>query len=218
MSFDEPDVGPLGRASSPRISGQAGSGPADMSTEAWRAVLRQEMRGKRRSLGGRFFLFLLGMSFGLAALLGGFMYGDYYGRQHAQFDNPVLREHYAGQCYQQFSKQLLGETREAIQGAFSNLAKTTKHGGWVSEDERQRGVAKESLLGRGSTDSLASVQGELQGIRLMLQGLSIDPQGAAPLMKRVEQLLSRLEANQIQLVSERCPASARIPRSYGARE
>ncbi len=39
------------------------------------------------------------MTIGIFEILGGFVYGDYYGRKHAQFDNTELRQHYAGQCY-----------------------------------------------------------------------------------------------------------------------
>ena len=31
-------------------------------------------------------------------LFAGYYYGDKFGREHAQFNNPVLREHYIGQC------------------------------------------------------------------------------------------------------------------------
>ena len=41
----------------------------------------------------------LSMTIGIFGVLGGFVYGDYYGRKHAQFDNNDLRQHYAGQCY-----------------------------------------------------------------------------------------------------------------------
>ncbi len=41
----------------------------------------------------------LSMTIGIFGILGGFVYGDYYGRKHAQFDNNELRNHYAGQCY-----------------------------------------------------------------------------------------------------------------------
>lgn len=41
----------------------------------------------------------LSLTIGIFGILGGFIYGDYYGRKHAQFDNDELRKHYAGQCY-----------------------------------------------------------------------------------------------------------------------
>lgn len=41
----------------------------------------------------------LSMTIGIFGVLSGFVYGDYYGRKHAQFDNQDLRQHYAGQCY-----------------------------------------------------------------------------------------------------------------------
>ena len=44
-------------------------------------------------------LFLAGLLIALGGVVGGFMYGDAYGRKHAQYDNPQLREYYSGQCY-----------------------------------------------------------------------------------------------------------------------
>ena len=53
---------------------------------------------KQQSL---FFFSVVAFGFALAVLsvIGGFIYGDYYGRQHAQYDNPRLREYYSGQCF-----------------------------------------------------------------------------------------------------------------------
>lgn len=52
---------------------------------------------KQKSL---FFFSMVSFGFALAvvSVALGFMYGDYYGRQHAQFENPKLRDYYSSQC------------------------------------------------------------------------------------------------------------------------
>lgn len=60
---------------------------------------------KQKSL---FFFSTVAFGFALAvvSIIGGFIYGDYYGRQHAQYDNPKLREHYSSQCFNFINTQL----------------------------------------------------------------------------------------------------------------
>lgn len=63
-------------------------------------------------------LFTLGLLFTLLSLLGlaaGFMYGESYGRKHAQYDNPSLREYYAGQCYSYWDKNVQKTLRLALE-------------------------------------------------------------------------------------------------------
>ena len=59
-------------------------------------------------------LFLLGLLIALAGVVGGFMYGDAYGRKHAQYDNPQLREYYSGQCYAYWENQFKKTVRQAL--------------------------------------------------------------------------------------------------------
>lgn len=59
-------------------------------------------------------LFLCGFVIAIFGLLAGFMYGDFYGRQHAQYDNTQLREHYAGQCYQYWENQFKKTVRQSL--------------------------------------------------------------------------------------------------------
>ncbi len=60
-------------------------------------------------------LFLFGFVIALTGLIGGFIYGDYYGRKHAQYDNPSLREYYAGQCYSFWENQFKKTVRSSLE-------------------------------------------------------------------------------------------------------
>jgi len=60
-------------------------------------------------------LFLFGFVIALTGLVGGFIYGDYYGRKHAQYDNPSLREYYAGQCYSFWENQFKKTVRTSLE-------------------------------------------------------------------------------------------------------
>ncbi|HYX35892.1 MAG TPA: hypothetical protein VE954_22560 [Oligoflexus sp.] len=62
-----------------------------------------------------FTLYLLGFVIALVGLVGGFIYGDYYGRKHAQFDNPTLREYYSGQCYAYWENQFKKTVRTSLE-------------------------------------------------------------------------------------------------------
>ena len=53
----------------------------------------------------------LAMTVGIFGVLGGFVYGDYYGRKHAQFDNNELRQHYRDQS-EEIDQSLSGQSRE----------------------------------------------------------------------------------------------------------
>lgn len=61
-----------------------------------------------------FAFFMLAFLIALAGMLAGFMYGDAYGRKHAQYDNPVLREYYAGQCYAYWETQFKKTVRQTL--------------------------------------------------------------------------------------------------------
>lgn len=55
----------------------------------------------------------------ILGIAGGFIYGDYYGRKHAQLENPELRKYYAGQCYSFMDNQL----KKTLKNAFDKQAK-----------------------------------------------------------------------------------------------
>lgn len=59
----------------------------------------------------------LSMTIGIFGILGGFIYGDYYGRKHAQFDNDELRQHYAGQCYSYIESTLKKSIKSSLDKA-----------------------------------------------------------------------------------------------------
>lgn len=61
----------------------------------------------------------LAMAIALIGVAGGFIYGDYYGRKHAQYENPELRQHYAGQCYSFIDSQL----KKTIKSSFEKQGK-----------------------------------------------------------------------------------------------
>ncbi|MBC7660016.1 MAG: hypothetical protein H7249_09935 [Chitinophagaceae bacterium] len=56
----------------------------------------------------------LAATISILGIAGGFVYGDYYGRRHAQYENPELRQYYAGQCYSYIDNQL----KKTIKSAF----------------------------------------------------------------------------------------------------
>lgn len=62
-----------------------------------------------------FTLYLFGFVIALVGLVGGFIYGDYYGRKHAQYDNPSLREYYSGQCYAYWENQFKKTVRSSLE-------------------------------------------------------------------------------------------------------
>jgi|GEM_PF-6560185 len=51
------------------------------------------------------FMTLLSISLCFLGLILGFIFGDSFGRRNAQYDNPVLREYYAGKCYDYWENQ-----------------------------------------------------------------------------------------------------------------
>lgn len=61
----------------------------------------------------------LSMTVGIFGILGGFIYGDYYGRKHAQFDNNELRQHYAGQCYSYIETTLKKSIKTSLEKSSS---------------------------------------------------------------------------------------------------
>lgn len=69
-----------------------------------------------------FFLATLALAatISIFGIIGGFIYGDYYGRKHAQFDSVELRQHYAGQCYSFMGAQL----QKTIKSSFEKQAKS----------------------------------------------------------------------------------------------
>jgi len=60
-------------------------------------------------------LTLLAICMTLAGLILGFMVGDSFGRRNAQYDNPDLREYYAGKCYDYWETQLKQTLNSSLQ-------------------------------------------------------------------------------------------------------
>jgi hypothetical protein len=60
-------------------------------------------------------LLVTGFIIALSGLVAGFMYGDSYGRKHAQYDNPQLREYYSGQCYAYWESQFKKTVRQSLE-------------------------------------------------------------------------------------------------------
>ncbi len=58
---------------------------------------------------------LLAICMTFAGLIFGFIVGDSFGRQNAQYDNPDLREYYAGKCYDYWETQLKQTLSSSLQ-------------------------------------------------------------------------------------------------------
>lgn len=84
------------------------------SSELRPVPLRYRPTAEKKSALAFFSLFVFGFLIAVLGLFAGFMYGDAYGRKHAQYDNPVLREYYAGQCYAYWETQFKKTVRQAL--------------------------------------------------------------------------------------------------------
>lgn len=71
-------------------------------------------------------MLMLSLLMAIGGLVGGFMYGDSYGRKHAQYDNPTLREYYAGQCYAFWENQFKKTVRVTLDQPRSNREETQR--------------------------------------------------------------------------------------------
>ncbi len=60
-------------------------------------------------------LTLLAICMTFAGLILGFIVGDSFGRRNAQYDNPDLREYYAGKCYDYWETQLKQTLTSSLQ-------------------------------------------------------------------------------------------------------
>lgn len=60
-------------------------------------------------------LTLLAICMAFAGLILGFVVGDSFGRRNAQYDNPDLREYYAGKCYDYWETQLKQTLNSTLQ-------------------------------------------------------------------------------------------------------
>lgn len=57
----------------------------------------------------------LASAISIIGVAGGFVYGDYYGRKHAQFENPELRKYYAGECYSYIDSELKKTIKASVE-------------------------------------------------------------------------------------------------------
>ncbi len=81
-----------------------------------------ELEAKNGDKQQSFFFFAtiaLAATISIFGIAGGFIYGDYYGRKHAQFDNSELRKHYAAECYSYVDTQL----KKTIKSSFDKQSK-----------------------------------------------------------------------------------------------
>jgi hypothetical protein len=154
-------------------------------------------------------LFSLIFVFGfMAALAGGFIYGEFYGRRHANYNDPNLRNHYAGQCLDYMSREFSTVVRDTLgrelSGPNSNLQKLAIANTEITEIR----------------DMMVAVQQDLQSLSqsLQLRGASTNGASHESVMKNVKRLIALMEQNQIQLVADRCPASPSVPKRYSSRD
>ncbi len=124
----------------------------------------------------------------------GFYFGDSFGREHAQYNNPVLREHYTGQCVQHLGHELRKEIRSAM-GRNPEEVRTAGHS-----------VEKELIAIRANLESIkeAFMNAQSHG------GLPSNTNA------RLRKMLDLLENRHVELVSDRCPASPTLPRKYSS--
>ncbi len=77
---------------------------------------------RKRSWMSLLFLGVLAFSLCFIGLVLGFIYGDSYGRKNAQYDNPALRDYYAGKCYDYWEKQF----KQTLHSSFEEEANARK--------------------------------------------------------------------------------------------
>jgi len=156
-----------------------------------------------------FLLVLSGIIATAGALAGGFIYGEYYGRHHAQFDNPALRKHYAGECYSYMSQQFSKTMRESFDREFQRNDLAAKKGLAVASGNELQEM-KELLSG---------MQSELFTLRAVLKEKEAGGSGGQPsaVWKDVQRLIKLMEQNQIKMVADQCPASPSVPRRISSR-
>lgn len=85
------------------------------SSEGLGSGLTLSGQAPRRSWSSLAFLTLLGICMSFAGLVLGFMYGDSFGRRNAQYDNPALRDYYAGKCYDYWENQIKQTLNSSLQ-------------------------------------------------------------------------------------------------------
>lgn len=99
-------------------------------------------------------LTLLAICMTFAGLILGFIVGDSFGRRNAQYDNPDLREYYAGKCYNYWESQLKQTLNSSLQ-----------------QDAAER---------RSQAQKLDEIFSKMQDLEHALVGYTAAPQGPAP--------------------------------------
>lgn len=125
----------------------------------------------------------------------GFFVGDTFGRQHAQLNNPALRAHYTGQCMQQLTTEMRKEIRKGF-GKDPDLL--------VSKSEQDL------------TREVQSIRSNLESIKQVLLNGKVEGQASGTTAARLNKLLDLMESRHVELVSDRCPASPKLPRTYSS--
>ncbi|MFW7381596.1 MAG: hypothetical protein ACOH5I_22500 [Oligoflexus sp.] len=190
-------------------AGYAAQSSVPPSGHGQQPVIVQQVASKRSGI-WTFALVIFGVMGTAAALGGGFIYGEYYGRHHAQFDNPALRKHYAGECYRYMSQQFSKTVRETFDREFQRADMAGTRGAFVA-GEGDLGEIRQLLEG---------MQGEFMALRAALKDTSSGVGKSADMpavLQDVQRLIKLMEQNQIQMVADQCPASPNVPRRISSR-
>jgi hypothetical protein len=184
--------------------GLGGVSPAQQAGQSAHGAHQQVHAGPppKRSSTWIFFLVITSLFGCFAALAGGFIYGEYYGRQHAQYDNPTLRSHYAGECFRYVSQEFTKTVRDTLATELGDRGMTRAAGAGATA--------------YASPDQLQRIQEDLAALRQALGGDAGSGRSAGALLGEVKRLIRLLEDNQLQLVSDECPASSTVPKRYSS--
>lgn len=155
-----------------------------------------------------FLLVFFGIFGTAAALVGGFIYGEYYGRHHSQFDNPALRNHYAGECYRYMSQQFTKTMRESFDKEFHRRNELAAKSGQLLTASPELQEIHNLLL---------SMQNDMDSLRAAIKDGSSTAGKEPAVVRDVQRLIKLLEQNQIKMVADQCPASPNVPRRYSSR-
>ncbi|WP_141732130.1 hypothetical protein [Oligoflexus tunisiensis] len=111
-------------------------------------------------------LTLLAICMTFAGLILGFVVGDSFGRRNAQYDNPDLREYYAGKCYDYWETQLKQTLNSSLQ---RDAEERQGHGQKLDEiffkmQELERAMTEFTAV-RGSAQSMEAEKSSVAATR-----------------------------------------------------
>ncbi|SMF01922.1 hypothetical protein [Pseudobacteriovorax antillogorgiicola] len=138
-------------------------------------------------------------------LFAGYYYGDKFGREHAQFNNPVLREHYIGQCLNYIERDF----KKMVRTSLETVQRPSAPGAAVTASDPQV-----TLL-------LSEIKQQLQDLDQRLDNMPSQAVktsgGEKKLMRDMARMIKLMEQNRIELVSDRCPSSSAMPKQLSQR-